>query len=106
LNVSVKKYLKNIVGCPAKYQKCNISNILVSFTQMFAQIFALNLLHLVSVQICDFGISGNLVDSVAKTMDAGCKPYMAVSCKHLLYRNIDTLGYFGAFVNLRGQLPK
>lgn len=33
------------------------------------------------VKICDFGISGNLVDSVAKTMDAGCKPYMAVSAK-------------------------
>ena len=31
------------------------------------------------VKICDFGISGRLVDSVAKTMDAGCKPYMAVS---------------------------
>ena len=31
------------------------------------------------VKICDFGISGNLVDSVAKTMDAGCKPYMGVS---------------------------
>lgn len=29
------------------------------------------------VKICDFGISGNLVDSVAKTLDAGCKPYMA-----------------------------
>jgi len=29
------------------------------------------------VKICDFGISGNLVDSVAKTIDAGCKPYMA-----------------------------
>ena len=31
------------------------------------------------VKICDFGISGQLVDSVAKTQDAGCKPYMAVS---------------------------
>jgi len=29
------------------------------------------------VKMCDFGISGQLVDSVAKTMDAGCKPYMA-----------------------------
>ena len=29
--------------------------------------------------MCDFGISGQLVDSVAKTVDAGCKPYMAVS---------------------------
>ncbi|XP_056144414.1 dual specificity mitogen-activated protein kinase kinase 6-like [Lampris incognitus] len=30
------------------------------------------------VKMCDFGISGHLVDSVAKTMDAGCKPYMAI----------------------------
>ncbi|XP_045069084.1 dual specificity mitogen-activated protein kinase kinase 6-like [Coregonus clupeaformis] len=29
------------------------------------------------VKMCDFGISAYLVDSVAKTMDAGCKPYMA-----------------------------
>ncbi|KAK3749971.1 hypothetical protein QZH41_008460, partial [Actinostola sp. cb2023] len=28
-------------------------------------------------KLCDFGISGQLVDSLAKTMDAGCKPYMA-----------------------------
>lgn len=27
--------------------------------------------------MCDFGISGNLENSVAKTIDAGCKPYMA-----------------------------
>ena len=39
------------------------------------------------VKICDFGISGHLVDSVAKTMDAGCRPYMAVSV-FLLYRNV------------------
>lgn len=29
------------------------------------------------VKMCDFGISGYLIDSVAKTVDAGCKPYMA-----------------------------
>ncbi|XP_046642374.1 dual specificity mitogen-activated protein kinase kinase 6-like [Daphnia pulicaria] len=29
------------------------------------------------VKICDFGISGYLVNSIAKTIDAGCKPYMA-----------------------------
>jgi len=29
------------------------------------------------VKLCDFGISGQLVDSMAKTMNAGCKPYMA-----------------------------
>ena len=33
--------------------------------------------------MCDFGISGYLVDSVAKTIDAGCKPYMAVSFHNL-----------------------
>ena len=31
------------------------------------------------VKMCDFGVSGYLIDSVAKTMNAGCKPYMAVS---------------------------
>jgi len=36
------------------------------------------------VKICDFGISGYLVDSVAKTIDAGCKPYMAVSIGEFL----------------------
>lgn len=30
-----------------------------------------------TVKLCDFGISGQLVDSYAKTMSAGCKPYMA-----------------------------
>lgn len=29
------------------------------------------------VKMCDFGISGQLVDSLAKTIEAGCKPYMA-----------------------------
>jgi len=50
------------------------------------------------VKICDFGISGNLVDSVAKTIDAGCKPYMAVSadvdlfcCKMWMSENVSLL---------------
>ncbi|KFM61154.1 Dual specificity mitogen-activated protein kinase kinase 6, partial [Stegodyphus mimosarum] len=30
-----------------------------------------------AVKLCDFGISGYLEDSIAKTIDAGCKPYMA-----------------------------
>ncbi|XP_038066025.1 dual specificity mitogen-activated protein kinase kinase 6-like [Patiria miniata] len=29
------------------------------------------------IKMCDFGISGRLVDSVAKTIEAGSKPYMA-----------------------------
>lgn len=28
-------------------------------------------------KLCDFGISGKLVDSIAVTMDVGCRPYMA-----------------------------
>jgi len=37
------------------------------------------------VKICDFGISGYLVDSIAKTIDAGCKPYMAVRNCEILF---------------------
>lgn len=29
------------------------------------------------IKLCDFGISGRLVDSIAKTQDVGCRPYMA-----------------------------
>lgn len=35
------------------------------------------------IKLCDFGISGQLVDSIAKTKDAGCRPYMAVSNQRL-----------------------
>ena len=31
-----------------------------------------------NIELCDFGISGQLVDSIAKTRDAGCRPYMYV----------------------------
>lgn len=31
-----------------------------------------------NIKLCDFGISGQLVDSIARTRDAGCRPYMAV----------------------------
>jgi mitogen-activated protein kinase kinase 4 len=31
------------------------------------------------IKICDFGISGKLVDSIAASRDAGCQLYMAVS---------------------------
>ena len=30
------------------------------------------------IKLCDFGISGHLVDSKAKTRNAGCAAYMAV----------------------------
>lgn len=32
-----------------------------------------------NVKLCDFGISGRLVDSMAHTRSAGCAAYMAVS---------------------------
>lgn len=32
-----------------------------------------------NIKLCDFGISGRLVDSKAKTQTAGCAAYMAVS---------------------------
>ena len=35
------------------------------------------------IKLCDFGISGQLVDSLAKTLNAGCKPYMAVSWSYV-----------------------
>ena len=38
-----------------------------------------------NIKLCDFGISGHLVDSIAKTRDAGCKPYMAVSMNPMFY---------------------
>ncbi len=31
------------------------------------------------VKVCDYGISGQLIDSVAKTRQTGSKPYLAVS---------------------------
>ena len=36
------------------------------------------------VKLCDFGISGRLVDSKAKTRSAGCAAYMAVSVAGLI----------------------
>ena len=39
------------------------SNILVSKTGGF--------------KLCDFGISGKLVDFITRTMEVGCRPYMA-----------------------------
>lgn len=34
------------------------------------------------IKLCDFGISGHLVDSKAKTRSAGCAAYMAVRTKY------------------------
>jgi len=41
-----------------------------------------------NVKMCDFGISGQLIDSVAKTRDAGCRPYMAVGAFVALFLSL------------------
>lgn len=38
-----------------------------------------------NIKLCDFGISGRLVDSKARTRSAGCAAYMAVSFFFLLF---------------------
>lgn len=40
------------------------------------------------VKLCDFGISGRLVDSKAKTRSAGCAAYMAVSIMMVVCQNV------------------
>lgn len=43
------------------------------------------------VKMCDFGISGYLVNSIAKTFEAGCKPYMAPERLHSPSQGYDIL---------------
>ncbi|XP_057244020.1 dual specificity mitogen-activated protein kinase kinase 7-like, partial [Malurus melanocephalus] len=40
------------------------------------------------IKLCDFGISGRLVDSKAKTRSAGCAAYMAVSGHSVVIRSL------------------
>lgn len=40
-----------------------------------------------NVKLCDFGISGRLVDSKARTKNAGCAAYMAVCIETFLHCN-------------------
>ncbi len=57
-----------------------------SFDILFVDVKPSNMLVDVdgSIKLCDFGISGHLVDSIARTRDAGCQPYMAVSIQSYL----------------------
>ena len=90
MDTSVDKFYLKVFGSGREMPECVLGKI------AFSVVSALHYLHtnlkvihrdvkpsniLVStsgkVKMCDFGISGYLVDSVAKTIDAGCKPYMA-----------------------------
>lgn len=44
-----------------------------------------------NIKLCDFGISGRLVDSKANTRSAGCAAYMAVSrfYLHLNFKSVS-----------------
>lgn len=50
-----------------------------------------------NIKLCDFGISGHLVDSIAKSRDAGCRPYMAVSNLFLWVLNCRPFSFNSQF---------
>lgn len=55
-----------------------------------------------NIKLCDFGISGQLVDSIARTRDAGCRPYMAVcSIFALFLHGIENIFVFSRNVSIR-----
>lgn len=54
-----------------------------------------------NIKLCDFGISGKLVDSIARTRDAGCRPYMAVSVNFLYNMNTYVSLYLYVYICIR-----
>ena len=90
MDTSVDKFYTKGFGAGRTIPECVLGKIAFSVVSALHYLhFDLRVIHrdvkpsniLVStsgkVKMCDFGISGHLVDSVAKTIDAGCKPYMA-----------------------------
>ena len=90
MDTSVDKFYTKVFGAGRTIPECVLGKIAFSVVSALHYLHSkLKVIHrdvkpsniLVStsgkVKMCDFGISGHLVDSVAKTIDAGCKPYMA-----------------------------
>ncbi|OCT60374.1 hypothetical protein XELAEV_18046393mg [Xenopus laevis] len=90
MDTSLDKFYKNVIDKGLTIPEDILGKIAVSIVKALEHLHSkLSVIHrdvkpsnvLINkegqVKMCDFGISGYLVDSVAKTMDAGCKPYMA-----------------------------
>ncbi|XP_043941100.1 dual specificity mitogen-activated protein kinase kinase 6 isoform X2 [Protopterus annectens] len=90
MDTSLDKFYKHVIDRGMTIPEDILGKIAVSIVKALEHLYRkLSVIHrdvkpsnvLINVQgqvkMCDFGISGYLVDSVAKTMDAGCKPYMA-----------------------------
>ncbi|XP_041072911.1 dual specificity mitogen-activated protein kinase kinase 6 isoform X2 [Cetorhinus maximus] len=91
MDTSLDKFYKQVIDKRMTIPEDILGKIAVSIVKALEHLHSkLSVIHrdvkpsnvLINVQgqvkMCDFGISGYLVDSVAKTMDAGCKPYMAI----------------------------
>jgi mitogen-activated protein kinase kinase 7 len=95
--VKALNYLKDIHG--VIHRDVKPSNILINENGV--------------VKLCDFGISGRLVDSKAKTRSAGCAAYMAVSihanaafdCIVLTSVSLVSLCAHSPSVSIRPTLP-
>ena len=92
MDTSLDKFYKQVIDKGQTIPEDILGKIAVSIVKALEHLHSkLSVIHrdvkpsnvlinaLGQVKMCDFGISGYLVDSVAKTIDAGCKPYMAVS---------------------------
>lgn len=90
MDTSLDKFYKQVIDKGQTIPEDILGKIAVSIVKALEHLHSkLSVIHrdvkpsnvlintLGQVKMCDFGISGYLVDSVAKTIDAGCKPYMA-----------------------------